>query len=260
MNLRDEVAVANQRLWEEEVKKGCGYTIPWLDLDVDLLRRYAGGELERLPEPLDCLSPPSVFTGVEGKDVLCLAAGGGQQSAVFGLLGARVTVVDLTEGQLAGDRKAAAHYGYQVTTLQADMRDLSCLGNDGFDLVYQAPSLCYVPDLREVYAGVSRVLRSGGLYRAEYHQPAIFFAGWDGEGYRITEPYVERVQRRDDGGIEFRHYMDDIFGGLVDAGLSLRQVVDRGRHREPDRDAPPGSWEHQDSYVGGGFVFVAAKG
>ena len=260
MILRDEVAAANQRLWEEEVKKGCGFTIPWLDLDVGLLRRYAGGELESLPEPLACLSPPSVFGGVEGKDVLCLAAGGGQQSAVFGLLGASVTVVDLTEGQLRGDRKAAAHYGYEVTTLQGDMRDLSFFDDGCFDLVYQAPSLCYVPDLREVYAGVSRVLRSGGLYRAQFHQPAIFFAGWDAEGYRITEPYIERVQRRDDGGIEFRHYMDDIFGGLVDAGLLLRQVVDRGRHREPDRDAPPGSWEHQDSYVGGGFVIVAAKG
>ena len=260
MILRDEVAAANQRLWEEEVKKGCGFTIPWLDLDVGLLRRYAGGELESLPEPQACLSPPSVFAGVEGKDVLCLAAGGGQQSAVFGLLGASVTVVDLTEGQLRGDRKAAAHYGYQVTTLQADMRDLSFFDDGCFDLVYQAPSLCYVPDLREVYAGVSRVLRSGGLYRAQFHQPAIFFAGWDGEGYRITEPYVERVQRRDDGGIEFRHYMDDIFGGLVDAGFLLRQVVDRGRRREPDRDATPGIWEHQESYVGGGFVIVAAKG
>ena len=259
MRLRDQVAVANQRLWEEEVKKGCGYTIPWLDLEVDVLRSYSSGEMEALPEPLDCLSPPSVFAGVEGKDVLCLAAGGGQQSAVFGLLGARVTVVDLTEGQLKGDRQAAAHYGYLVVALQADMRDLSCIDDASFDLVYQAPSLCYVPNLREVYGEVSRVLRTGGLYRAQYHQPAIFFAGWDGEGYRLAEPYVERVLHREDGGIEFRHYMDDIFGGLVDAGLSLRQVVDKGRHREPDREAPPGSWEHQDSYVGGGFVIVAAK-
>lgn len=53
--------------------------------------------------------------------------------------------------------------------------------------------------------------------------------------------------------------MDDIFGGLVDLGLSLRQVVDVGRHREPDPEALPGSWAHQDSYVGGGFVVVAAK-
>jgi SAM-dependent methyltransferase len=259
MGMKDEAAVANRRLWEEEVRKGCGYTIPWLDLDVSLLRQYARGELECLPVPWDCLSPPSVFADVEGKDVLCLASGGGQQSAVFGLLGARVTVVDLAEGQLKGDRRAAAHFGYEVSTHHADMRDLSCFGDGSFDLVYQAASLCYIPDVREVYGEVHRVLRKGGLYRAQYHQPAIFSAGWDGGGYRITMPYVERVLRRDDGGIEFRHYMDDIFGGLLDVGLSLRQVVDKARYREPDLDAPAGSWEHQDSYVGGGFVVVAAK-
>ena len=187
-----------------------------------------------MPEPLACLSPPFVFAGVEGKYVLCLASGGGQQSAVFGLLGAKVTVVDLAEGQLRGDRRAAAHYGYEVAAFHADMRDLSCIGDGSIDLVYQAASLCYVPHVREVYAEVSRVLRNGGLYRAQHQQPAIHFVGSDGEGYRITKPYAERVLRREDGGIEFRHYMDDIFGGLVDAGLSLRQVVDVGRHREPD--------------------------
>jgi SAM-dependent methyltransferase len=260
MYRKDAVAVANQRLWEEEVRKGCGYTVPWLDLDVSLLRQYASGELERLPEPLACLSPPRVFADAEGKDVLCLASGGGQQSAVFGLLGATVTVLDLAEGQLAGDRRAAAHHGYEVTTLHGDMRDLSRFGDGAFDLVYQAASLCYIPHVREVYAEVSRVLRQGGLYRAKHHQPAILFVDSDGEGYRIAKPYVERVLRRDDGGIEFRHYMDDIFGGLIDVGLSLREVVDEGRHSEPDPEALPGSWAHQNSYVGGGFVIVAAKG
>ena len=110
MKNQDEIARANQRLWEEEVKKGCGYTIPWLDLDVDLLRHYAAGEPEFLPEPLTNLYPAGLFAAVEDKEVLCLASGGGQQSAVFSLLGGRVTVVEISEGQLTGDRKAAAHY------------------------------------------------------------------------------------------------------------------------------------------------------
>ena len=100
MRLQDEVAIANQRLWEEEVKKGCGYTVPWLDIDVSLLRQFAEGKPAFLPEPMSCIFPSSIFADIEGKDVLCLAAGGGQQSAVFGLLGARVSVVDLAKGQL----------------------------------------------------------------------------------------------------------------------------------------------------------------
>lgn len=111
------------------------------------------------------MTPRNILTDVDDKDVLCLASGGGQQSAVFGLLGARVTVVDLAQGQLAGDREAAAHYGYEVTTIQADMRDPSCLDDESFDLVFQATSMGYVPHVREVYSQVARVLRSGGLYR-----------------------------------------------------------------------------------------------
>jgi SAM-dependent methyltransferase len=258
MIAHDEVSIANQELWEEEVKKGCGYTVPWLDLDVSLLRQYADGKLEVLPEPLTCIYPASILVDVAGKDVLCLAAGGGQQSAVFGLLGARVTVVDLAEGQLEGDRKAAAHYGYDVTTFHADMRDLSCLPDRAFDLVY-GTGLCYIPDVRQVYAGVARVLRTGGLFRVDTHQPTVDVLEWDGVGYRIARPYADRVNRRADGAIEFRHYVDDLFNGLIDLGFSIQRVCEAPYYRRLDPNAPPGSWEHEQAYVGGQFAIVARK-
>ncbi|MBN2394563.1 MAG: class I SAM-dependent methyltransferase [Anaerolineae bacterium] len=258
MNPRDEIAVANQRLWEEEVRKGCGYTIPWLDLDLKLLRQYIDGKIEILPEPLTCLFPASIFADVGGKQVLCLAGGGGQQSAVFSLLGARVTVVDLAEGQLAGDRKAAAHYGYEVTTVQADMRNLSCLVEQTFDLVFQPNSLAYIPDVREVYAGVARVLKPGGLYRMVVGQPVIHFIEWDGRSYCITRPYSESMKRRADGGIEFRHYMDDIFNGLLDAGFSIQRIHEAPYARQPI-EGQPGGWEYERSYVAGEFAIIARK-
>ncbi len=260
----DKVAIANQKLWQDEVEKGCGYTIPWLELDVALLRQYAEGKIESLPEPMDCIHPASVFAGVEGRDVLCLAAGGGQQSAVFGLLGARVTVVDLTEGQLAGDRKAAAHYGYDVSTVLADMRDLSGLDDDSFDLVFQANSMAYVPDARQVYRQVARVLRMNGTYRVAHGNPATASVEWSGEAYCIGAPYGERVKQREDGGIEFRHYMDDIFNGLLDSGFSIRRVYEepyaqKPDARQPDPHALPGSWQHERAFVAGGFVVIARR-
>ena len=96
----DHIAQANQQLWEVEVKKGGGYTRPWLDLDLELLQKYVNGHLDPAPYPLYVMYPPNLLQNVAGKNVLCLAAGGGQQSAIFGLLGARVTVADLTQGQL----------------------------------------------------------------------------------------------------------------------------------------------------------------
>ena len=127
MSIQDEIRVINERHWERMVEEGCGFTRPWLNLDRTLIRQYAHGQLDPVPAPLIEMYPANVLADVEGQDVLCLASGGGQQSAVFGLLGARVTVVDLAEGQLEGDRIAAAHYGYSVTTIHADMRDLSCI-------------------------------------------------------------------------------------------------------------------------------------
>ena len=262
MDNLDEAAIANQKLWEDEVKKGCGYTIPWLDLDISVLQQYVQGGLEFLPEPLTCMYPADFFADVRGKDVLCLATGGGQQSAVFGLLGARVTVVDLAEGQLAGDRKAAAHYGYAITALQTDMRDLSALDDNSFDLIYQANSVAYIPDIKELYVGVGRVLRSEGLYRVCVGQPTTHLVEWDGKAYCISKPYAEKTHRRPDGvGIEFRHYMDDLFNGLLDLEFSIQRIHEAPYSRLPDYlNAPPGSWHHERSHVAGEFVIVAKNG
>lgn len=266
MGEQDNIAAVNRRHWEWSVKKGAGCTVPWLDLEPEVVRRYAGGETEAAPERLQDIYPSSVLADVEGKDVVCLASGGGQQSAVFGLLGARVTVLDLTEGQLEGDRTAAAHYGYQVTTIRADMRDISCLEDESFDLVYQGNSTAWVGDLRQVYSGVVRVLRPGGIYRVDFCNPATEFvecSSWDGEGYRITVPYAEtrRTLRPDENGpdsIQFRHHIGDIFNGLLDAGLSIRQVQDSPHYYSKSGEARGGSWRHSLAYLGG-FAVVAVK-
>lgn len=89
MRSLDEIAVANGQLWEKLVKEGCGYTIPCLNLDRDVLRQYATGGPKSVPETvpewlINGLYPPSVLQDVENKQVLCLASGGGQQSAAFG--------------------------------------------------------------------------------------------------------------------------------------------------------------------------------
>ena len=263
MHERDEIAAAAARHWERMVQEGCGFTRPWLDLTPDLLRRYVAGELDPVPESLTCMYPARVLADVAGKDVLCLAAGGGQQSAVFGVLGARVTVVDLAPGQLEGDKKAAAHYGYPVTTLCADMRDLSGLENASFDLVYQPASMAYVPDVRPVYAGVARVLRVGGKYRVAFTNPATQFVDmddWDGEGYRIHVPYAVKARQHEGTGVtEFRHYWRDIFGGLLDLGFSIQTVCEAPHHLRQDVEAAPGSWAHILSYVQWGLAIVARK-
>lgn len=264
MDQKDEFAVANESVWDKLVEEGCGYTVPWLDLDVDAYRAFREGETDALPKPF-CDDPSIEWMkqNIRGSDLLCLGAGGGQQSAAFSLLGARVTVVDISEGQLRGDREAAEHYGYGVATVHTDMQDLSALADSSFHLGY-GTGLSYVPDVRRVCAEVARVTRPSGLFRVDFEQPAVHFVEWNGQAYCITKPYSERLDRRKDGGMEYRHYMEDIFNGLLDAGFAVERVFDlRGfdvLFEERRRDDPsPGSWSHQGTYVAGAFVIVARK-
>ena len=257
MKVPDEITVANRAHWEVQVLKKNGFTVPWLDLNSNDIQLYAEDQLDPVPYDLYQIYPAYLLKDVAHKDVLCLAAGGGQQSAVFGLLGARVTVIDFTQGQLDGDITAARHYGYPVETLCANIRNLAEIEDASFDLVYQGPSMSWVPSVHEIYKGVSRIIRPGGQYRVDFGNPANHFWEWDGECYRVTEPYSERIFRYSDGAFDFRHYLSDIFNGLVDNGFRIERVEERS-WTQPDIEAAPGSWTHEMAY-NVSFAVVAEK-
>jgi SAM-dependent methyltransferase len=244
----DDIAKYNSDRWNALARSRAIFTRPWLDLTPDDAQRRFETEL-RLGE-------------LAGKDVLCLAGGGGQQSAAMGLLGARVTVVDLSEAQLERSREAAAHYGHPVTTLQGDMRDLSRLGTAGFDVVFHPYSINFVPDAIAVFAQVARVLRPGGLYHFNCANP--FFLGvqagdWDGTGYPLNRPYVQgdEITSADEPWVfrgelpsetinrlkEFRHTLSTLVNGLVDEGFSIRHVAEQTLG-DPDATAAPGTTDH----------------
>jgi SAM-dependent methyltransferase len=270
----DEYARWNLEEFRRAVRDGDEYTIPWLDLDVAAFSAYRAGERDRLPDPYGSDPVDSwMMSGVDGEEVLLLAGGGGQHSAVFSLLGARVTVLDLTPEQLEGDRKAAAHYGYPVTTIQGDMRDLSMLSGSHFARVYQPISTLFVPDLREVYRGVARVLKPGGRYFADYAFPLLYMAQpgqWNGEGYPllVREPYRSGpIFETPDGVVNFtrgpfigehHHLFSDIINGLVAEGLRIAGLWENPR---PNASLPvdlvPGTVEHRNRYLPFGISVLA---
>jgi SAM-dependent methyltransferase len=261
----DDIARRNREFWRKMVRDAGRdanrYTRPWLNLKPDLIRAFSRGDVETLPEPYAYIYPRSVFSGLEGKKVLCLASGGGQQSAVFGILSAEVTVLDLTEEQLEADRKASQHFGYSVTTVEGDMRDLSGLEANTYDLVYQAISMCFVPDVREVYTEVARVVKPGGMYRVGHCNPAtqiVDETSWDGEGYSIACIYgAGRID--DPDTFEFRHLLQDIFNGLVECGFVIRGVWEDPRHLCRQRTGEPGTYDHMLGFVQQHFAVVAER-
>jgi 2-polyprenyl-3-methyl-5-hydroxy-6-metoxy-1,4-benzoquinol methylase len=102
----NEIAHYNKQHWKALAKANVVFTRPYLNLDVASARAK--------------LDSDGQLGEISGKAVLCLASGGGQQSAAFALLGATVTVVDLSDEQLQRDREVAAHYQVVVPLSAGD--------------------------------------------------------------------------------------------------------------------------------------------
>lgn len=243
---QDDLIRYNKERWEELARAEVEFSIPFLDLTPEEAR----ARLER-----------SAVGEVSGKRVLCLAASGGQQSALFGLCGAHVTVFDLSETQLQRDRETADFYGYAVETQQGDMRDLSCFDDNAFDLVYQAYSINFVPSVAPVFREVARVLRPGGLYRITFANPftmAVDDEAWDGETYLLSHPYIDGFEVStlfpdweivDAGGgwrkvpspREFRHALGTVVDELVQNQFVIARLrEDVGNNPDPES----GTWAH----------------
>ena len=208
------------------------------------------------------VDPDGRLGEMAGKRVLCLAGGGGQHSAAFGLLGAEVSVLDLSPAQLQRAQEAAAHYHLSIRAEQGDMRDLSRFGPAAFDLVYHSYSLNFVPDAVVVFREVARVLRAGGVYWFNCANPFLIGlqpSDWDGQGYPLRRPYVDGAQiaYADDpwvfrgeppgeaiaGPIEYRHTLSTLINGLVASGFAVTRVEEEFLG-SPDITAAPGSGDH----------------
>jgi len=244
----DDIARYNMARWDALVRAQAVFTRPWLDLTAESAQ--------------ELLDSDGRLGAIAGQRVLCLAGGGGQQSAALALLGAEVTVLDLSAGQLERTQAAAEHYRLAIKTEQGDMRDLSRFGPGTFDLVYHPYSLNFVPDARAVLGQVARVLRAGGRYWFNCANP--FVAGlvpgdWDGQGYPLSRPYVqggpltyvdepwvfrgETPSEAIDRPIEYRHTLSTLINCLVESGFTVTRV-DEQFLGSPDITAPPGSGDH----------------
>lgn len=243
----DDIANYNRTRWRALAAADALFTRPRTDLDAASAR--------------EIVDPEGVFGDLTGKQVLCLAGGGGKQSVAFALLGAEVTVFDLSDEQLDRDRQMAAHYGLNLTIIQGDMRDLSALAESHFDLVYQPYALNFVPDSSAVFAQVRRVMKPGGLYEVMCANP--YAAGlserdWNGAAYPVSKPYIQgqRIEYEDQEWVydreqhapivrpvEYRQTLSALVTGLATNGFVILHVREFGAF-EPDPNAEPGTWEH----------------
>lgn len=243
----DEIFRTNRERWNALANAEVEWSRPFLDYTPQQAAAY--------------VYRYGILKDVSRWNVLCLASGGGQDSVALGLLGARVTVLDLSDVQLARDRQAATHHGLKTETLQGDMRDLSRFPDNHFDLVWQPYSVNFVPSVEPVFREVARVLKPGGVYYLSFANPFVHTLddeAWDGNGYPLHRPYIdgEDVTRyfphwdvtRPDGSQvqlpgphEFRHTLSTVLNTMAHNGFIFLYLQE---WMQADESPEPGSWAH----------------
>lgn len=223
----------NRRAWDKQSAEGQS---DWVQpVDTATIARARQGNWQIILTPNKDV-PSDWFGNIVGKDVLCLASGGGQQVPVLAAAGARVTSFDLSDVQLAKDQLVADREVLDVVIEQGVMADLSRFDDAQFDLIFHPVSNVFAPDILPVWQECYRVLRPGGRLLSGFMNPDffIFDHGAIEDGAEIKPvfkiPYADerdmdaaRLEaiRKDGVALEYSHSLDAQIGGQVKAGFMI---------------------------------------
>jgi SAM-dependent methyltransferase len=248
----DSVAAHNRSAWDREVDAANEWTVP---VDTEVIAAARAGTWSVVLIGYDPVPRDWFGDNLAGADVLCLASGGGQQGPVLAAAGATVTVLDNSPRQLAQDRLVADRDGLELTTVLADMRDLSVFADESFDLVFHPVSNLFCPDLAPVWRECFRVLRPGGRLLAGFMNPDVFIFDADASDnrgeliVRHALPYCDlthlNTDERErlwglDAPVEYSHSLTEQIGGQLDAGFVITGFRERPHHAGPTADYMPG--------------------
>lgn len=177
---------------------------------------------------------PDAWLGdLRGKRVLGLASGGGQQGPLFAAAGAKVTILDYSESQLASERLVAEREGYEIELVRADMTQGLPFEDASFDLVFNPVSICYIREVEPLWREVARVLVPGGSLLTGFDTIVNYLVDRDEERIVWAHPFdpcVDPVARAfleaDDAGMQFGHSLTETLGGIVGAGLTITDIYE----------------------------------
>ncbi len=228
----------NRQAWDAEAAKGNEWTLP---VSSEVIARARKGDWQVVLTPMKPV-PRDWFPPLEGKRVLGLASGGGQQGPILAAAGAHVTVFDNSPAQLQRDKDVAARDGLKLATLQGDMKDLSAFADETFDLIFHPCSNCFVPDVKPVWKEAFRVLKKGGSLLSGIVNPVVFTTDPALEEKGILQikysvPYSDVTSLTDEERkrytdknepIAFGHTLEDQIGGQIAAGFVITGFFEDG--------------------------------
>jgi SAM-dependent methyltransferase len=227
-----DVIKHNSAAWDKAVDELDGWTIPVSSETIDRARRGDWSIILTAAKPV----PREWFGEISGKEVLCLASGGGQQAPVLAAAGAHVTSFDNSARQLEQDHFVAERDGLQIRIEKGDSADLSRFSDGSFDLIFHPCSNLFMPDLAPIWKECFRVLRSPGILLTGFTKPELFiFDEFEEEKngrlvVRHSLPYSdersltagELLDMIEQGQpLEYSHTLEEQIGGQTAAGFHI---------------------------------------
>lgn len=223
MNYQD----INARVIDRWVEEGWEWGVPITHEDYENAKNGSWDMLLTPTKPV----PHSWFGEINGKKVLGLASGGGQQMPVFAALGAECTVLDYSEKQLESEAAVASREGYRIQIVRADMTKPLPFPDECFDLIFHPVSNCYVEKVEPIFREAFRVLKKGGILLCGLDNGINFLTNEDETTICNTMPFnplVNEDQRKlledEDDGMQFSHTIEEQIGGQLKAGFILTDL------------------------------------
>lgn len=171
---------------------------------------------------------------LQGKRVLGLASGGGQQMPIFAALGAECTVLDYSRRQIESEKLVAAREGYSIHTLQADMTKPLPFPEESFDLIFHPVSNCYIEDVLPVWRECFRVLTPGGRLMAGLDNGVNFLFDANDESTvkyalpfnPLKDPRLLEALEKNNEGVQFSHTLEEQIRGQLQTGFTLLDLYE----------------------------------
>jgi len=172
---------------------------------------------------------------VEGKRILEIGCGGGQNAIAFARQGAITTGLDLSDKQIEFAKRLAEEEGVKVDFVRGDMTDMKEIESESQDFVYTAVSLCYTP-IEKTFKEVYRVLNPGGKFVFSDIHP--FYDVFSEEDFTLQNTYFRSDFHEWDweylDGSEWKgtpcsgyyYKVSDFINALIDSGFILERVLE----------------------------------
>jgi SAM-dependent methyltransferase len=233
----------NRQSWNSGVMSASVWAQP---VGADTIAAARAGHWDVLLTPKTPV-PKAWLSDLEGKSVLCLASGGGQQVPILAAAGAVVVSFDLSDEQLRKDQLVAAREGLSIRCVRGDMANLECFPDQSFDLVFHPASNVFVRNLEPVWRECYRVVRPGGSLLAGFMNPAVFLFDHDeadatGElVVKYSLPYSDeeslgesRLNAKIEANepLQFSHSLTSQIGGQAEAGFVVAGLYEDHWHDE----------------------------